>query len=422
MPVTTSILDSLAELNESELDRLAESSRAYNSPAWWHVYDDVPVERITGGRVGTRYVVVRDDDGVAAVTPLLHVRRAEEFFGYSLRRFYFEHFFEVAEGTTVDARTRRLFGLAKRYGGFLRMLGCDMDEMLVATSPLAYGSGIATIDDDPARTKRSYANVAAAVRDEARRLRCPALLPFLEPGLEALHAEGFREVFQCYDNRIPLDEHEDLDGYLATFSKSSRQNKRREMRRTAEAGIVFETLDDAEPHAKRLTDLYERTSRQHAHRFPRFPPEYWTALKRSFGDQLQLLVARRGEEIVGFHTLLECPVTGDLCSHRVGRDDREGLEDVPFYFVMCFYEPIRRALERGFTGLRLGPGSDNGKRRRGAQQFPQHGYVWFPRSIDRFLMGRYMVRFGNQMRSTIAGSTDLPLDVVGEKSPTSAES
>ncbi len=418
MTSSATIVPSLDEVPATDLDRVAASARTYNSPAWWRAHERVPTSEITGGTVETRYLVVRESDNVTAIAPLLHVRDATEFFAYNLRRHYFEHFFDNAGD--VGPRTRRLFGLARGYGRLLRGLGCPMNEMLLVTSPMAYGSGVAfAVDDRPARA-RALAAVAAAAREERRRLRRPVLLPFLPPNLETLCSAGFREVFQCYDNRIPLDGLGALDDYFATFPKSSRQNMRRETRRTADSGIVFEDVSDPAPIADRLTTMYEETSRQHTDRFPRFPAEYWVALKESLAGRLHLVVARRDDEVVGFHTLVECPATGDLCSHRVGRDYSGDLGKVPFYFAMCFYEPVRRAVESGFRGLRLGPGAENGKRRRHAQQIPQHGYVWFPRTVDRFLMGRYALRFGRLVQKTIADSCDVPLDVVPELEPHSA--
>lgn len=409
--MSTELVDRLV-LSDADRERFAAVGRSYNCPAWWDAFDDVPIGEITGGEVSLRYVVVREGGAVAAIQPLLHLRGAEQVFAYNLRRHYFAHFFERSGDIPIDARTRRLFNLARGYGKVLRGIGCPMDELLVATSPLSYGDGLAMADDDPARRTRCRTVVAEVLQAEARRLRCPVLLPFLPPDLAELHAAGFREVFQFYDNRIPLDAYETFDDYLATFSKSSRQNKRREMRRTAEAGIVFETIDDPAPIADRVRELYEGTCSRHADNFPRFPARYWVDLKRSFGERLRFLLAKRGGEVVGFHTLLECPVTGDLCSHRTGREYGDGLDEVPFYFEMCFYEPIRRALAGGFRGLRLGPGADQGKARRGAQQIPQHGYVWFPRAIDRFLMGRYMLRFGRMLEGVIAKTSDVPLDVI----------
>ena len=415
-PVSTStstrIVESLDDISPVDLARLSAVAEAYCSPEWWRVFEDVPVAEITGGEADLRFVVVEEGGEVVAVQPLMHVRNAEEVFAYNLRRHYFEHFFEPTDDRPVDAKSARLFKIAKGYGRFLRGIGVRMDEVLVAASPVAY-SGLATVDDDPGRRARCWDAVANVLKDESRRLRCPVLVPFVESGIAPLTEAGFREVFEFYDNRIPLDGFATFDDYLATFSKSSRQNKRREMRRTLEAGITFRTVDDVEPHAERVTELYDETSRRHANRYPRFPAAYWTSLKRSFGDQLQFLLAFRGEdEVVGFHTLLECPASGDLCSSRTGRSYAGGLGEVPFYFEMCIYEPIRRALAGGFRGLRLGPGSEQGKVRRRARQHPLHGYVWMPGGVRRFLMGRYMLRFGAMLRSAIAKQCDVPLDVV----------
>lgn len=410
------IVDDLKALDDARLDEICADGHAFANRRWFRLMDSIDLSVVVGGRPRLRYALVKLDHRPIAVCPLLRVRGNGAYFVYSLRQYYFEHWLDEAArmDPTGRARLAKLFRAVSFYRRILEGIGAELDDCLLVCNPLSYRCETAIAPDPGVPRAAIYSAILSAFLRMSRRTRLP--LRFLGVEGEAvgegaanesagwhstLVAAGCTRSFLFHDNAVDLSAFEDFDDYLHSFSRTTRRAFQRDERRTAEANIAFRFVDDWSRMADRLADLYERTYGKYGASHFRHDAAFWQAVQSNLGSHAEMLLAERHDELVGFTMLLHNERRGESWTYRIGRLEANGLADVPFYFGLSFYWPIRRAIERGYDRIWLGPASYEAKAVRGARHVPLYNYHWSPRRLDRWLLHPYFAAFGDESRKRI---------------------
>jgi uncharacterized protein len=136
--------------------------------------------------------------------------------------------------------------------------------------------------------------------------------------------------------------YESFDAFLATFTAEKRKKAKRERRRVAEAGIVFDTyhggeMDDALWDA--VYPFYADTFYRHGHE-PYLNLDFFKRVAASMPDQLMLKVARIGAERIAVAIFF---VSDDAL---FGRYWGAGGNYHSLHFETCYYQGIEYCIDR----------------------------------------------------------------------------
>jgi predicted N-acyltransferase len=136
--------------------------------------------------------------------------------------------------------------------------------------------------------------------------------------------------------------YESFDAFLTTFTAEKRKKAKRERRRVAEAGIVFDTyhggeMDDA--LWETVYPFYADTFYRHGHE-PYLNLDFFKRIAASLPDQLMLKVARIGAERIAAAIFF---VSDDAL---FGRYWGAGGNYHSLHFETCYYQGIEYCIER----------------------------------------------------------------------------
>ncbi len=142
-----------------------------------------------------------------------------------------------------------------------------------------------------------------------------------------------------------------FDEFLATFTAEKRKKAKRERRRVAEAGIVFDTrLGGEMDDALWLTvyEFYADTFYRHGHE-PYLSLDFFKRVARSMPRQLMLKIARHGSEPIAVAIFF---IGADAL---FGRYWGAGGNYHSLHFETCYYQGIEYCIEHGLQ--RFEPGT-----------------------------------------------------------------
>jgi predicted N-acyltransferase len=182
-----------------------------------------------------------------------------------------------------------------------------------------------------------------------------------------------------------------FDDYFAAMRSRYRRNIIYSQRKFAEAGFRIETLMGAGV-ADRYTDevhqLYEAVWEQAENKLELLPAEFFRELARRFPEDFFLILASRGEKVVGCFTGIRTPGVG--ASLFVGLDyEFNGEGDI--YFNL-FFEFLRETFSHGVRRIHLGATAYDFKARLGSRQRRNYIFItatnwlrwplrWFSRQL-----------------------------------------
>lgn len=166
-----------------------------------------------------------------------------------------------------------------------------------------------------------------------------------------------------YDTAIAT-EFASFGEYARALTRNGRKRLRREMRAFLAAGFVVEPMDPVDVAA--LAPLLGQVQARYDSCLPvQMLEAYLASLVSTFGEQVQVLVARNGGQLVAFQ--LMCDMGQEWWVRCFGCDYDNSLVGCSYvYFNLAIYEPVRRAILSGAKRVCLGPGSLEAKVRRGA--------------------------------------------------------
>jgi len=142
-----------------------------------------------------------------------------------------------------------------------------------------------------------------------------------------------------------------FEQYLETFTAEKRKKARRERRRVAEAGIVFETRLGTELDARLLDRVYafhRDTFLRHGHE-PYLTRAFFDEITRTLGDALMVKIALRAGKPVAAAIFFWSPQT------LYGRYWGSEADYHSLHFEACYHQGIEFCIERGVR--RFEPGT-----------------------------------------------------------------
>lgn len=413
--LSTQLLENLHSLSDEDLDEITADGHTFARTQWYRLLDSLPLDSIIGGQVRMQYAVVRHGDCPICVTPILRSTGAGVYFAYSLRRYYFEHWIEEAVRLQPEKQQTfaRLMTMVSGYRKLLEWSGTKLSDCLIVTGPMSYRGEIPVAPSSPVPRHQVYAALVRDLQKYSRRHKLPLWFFALQGGsgrlAKVLDAAQCSRSFLFYDNCLNLEEYRSFDDYLRSFRRTTRRAFCRDLKRIEEAGIQFRFLSDWSGLEPTLTGLYTQTYSKYGSSFFRHGDQFWSMAQQHLGDQAEIIVAERDQQLLGFSLLMHNVRRGEMWTYRIGRSFSDDLESVPFYFGLSFYGPIQRAIERGYRRIWLGPASYEAKSVRGAEQVPLYSYFWFPRRWDRWFLRPYLQMFGQISQEEIVRSLQRPV-------------
>jgi uncharacterized protein len=192
---------------------------------------------------------------------------------------------------------------------------------------------------DAAAVRAALIATASELARSERLSSWHVLFPADEDRAAALRA-GLIERRDCQFHWFNRD-YESFDAFLATFTAEKRKKAKRERRRVAEAGIVFDTRSGAEMDDALWSTVYEfyaDTFYRHGHE-PYLNLEFFKLIARRMPRQLLLKIARHGNTPIALAIFF----VGEEALY--GRYWGAGGNYHSLHFETCYYQGIEYCIE-----------------------------------------------------------------------------
>jgi uncharacterized protein len=171
-----------------------------------------------------------------------------------------------------------------------------------------------------------------------------------EPARAACQARGWLLRRDCQFHWVNRG-YADFEAYLASFTADKRKKVRRERRRVAEAGVVFQTRFGAELNGallERVYELHRDTFLRHGHE-PYLTLECFAEIARTMPDALMVKLATHGRTVVAAAIFF---IGADTL---FGRYWGAAADYHSLHFETCYHQGIEFCIERGLA--RFEPGT-----------------------------------------------------------------
>jgi predicted N-acyltransferase len=230
--------------------------------------------------------------------------------------------------------------------------GLQYYPKLLSAVPFTPVSGPRLLVEPTVDAQSMRAALIRAVREHARDQRLSSwhvLFP-TDPELTALTQGGLIPRRDCQFHWFNRG-YESFEAFLATFTAEKRKKAKRERRRVAEAGIVFDTrsgadMDDALWHT--VYEFYADTFYRHGHE-PYLNLKFFKLIGAAMPERLMLKIARQGATPIALAIFF----VGDDTLY--GRYWGAGGNYHSLHFETCYYQGIEYCIEKGLS--RFEPGT-----------------------------------------------------------------
>jgi predicted N-acyltransferase len=167
-----------------------------------------------------------------------------------------------------------------------------------------------------------------------------------------------------YDKALYLDNQwTSFDEYLKTLGHHTSNNIRREIRLCRENGIEIELVSEFGELAETLSNLSANLVWKRNKEKNPYDTVFFRNLNEFARDNIKLFVARKNSEVVGFSWCLKQGDTLDV--HRCGFNYNVLGKNDFTYFNVCYYAPIRWAIENNIKKMFYARALPELKKRRG---------------------------------------------------------
>ncbi len=275
---------------------------------------------------------------------------------------------------------------------------------LVAAVPFTPATGRRLVLRDPSDTEAAALLISGA-RSTALEIGASSLHVLFptEPEVEVLERAGFLTRKGCQFHWANHG-YASFDEFLGRFSADKRKKAKRERRRVAEAGIVFEHLRGDEPSRAdwdAIIEFYSRTFWRRG-REPYLSRELFETVAAKLPANLLIVLARqRG-----------VPIAAAICfrsdSTLYGRYWGCGAEFHSLHFETCYYQGIEYCIREGLR--RFEPGTQG-------EHKVARGFVPQPTWSCHWLRDREFHRAVSAFLAREARHVDAYMDEVGEHVP-----
>jgi predicted N-acyltransferase len=321
------------------------------------------------------YVVARDERGLAGALPL--------FIKYD------SHGEFVFDWSWADAYERA---------------GRNYYPKLVCAVPFtpATGRRLLLRDADDGNVAARLVDAARATADEVGASSLHVLFP-TEAERQLLAGSGFLTRKACQFHWAN-DGYADFEGFLARFSADKRKKAKRERRRVAEAGIVFEHLRGDEPTPSdwdAIFEFYARTFWRRG-REPYLNREFFASVAATMPGNLLVVLARHQG----------APIATAICFRSdttlYGRYWGSGADFHSLHFETCYYQGIDYCIHEGLERFEPGTQGEH-KLARGFIPQPTWSCHWLLDAEFHRAVGSFLAREARHV--------DAYIDEVGEHVP-----
>ncbi|HTI72329.1 MAG TPA: GNAT family N-acetyltransferase [Candidatus Limnocylindria bacterium] len=323
------------------------------------------IERHGPDNIEPRYALIfRDDQAVAAIAAQVVTVSGKQI--------------GAEKKAEAQAKPARLLG--RLLGKAAHKSKARLQErMLIAGNLLSWGfHGIAFAKgENPAELWPGIAEALYRIR-RAERLTGQTDLVMVkdltphQDSVDALRRFSYRPLDTEPNMVLDLDPAwRTYEDYLGALDAKYRRNARDQAKKLTAGGCVIESLENLEPHAKRLHELYLSVHGNASVRLVTLPEAYLPQLARAAGQDFRCSAIRRGEELIGFVTTLRDGATA--IAYYIGFDRAAAGEGLPLY-LRLLHATIGHGIELGCRRLSLGRTALEPKAALGAKPEPMS--VW----------------------------------------------
>ena len=171
--------------------------------------------------------------------------------------------------------------------------------------------------------------------------------------------------------------------YVGSLDRKYRKSAQQIATEIDAAGCVVAKVNGLEPFAPRLYELYLAVHENASMRPATLSPEYLPALARAAGEDFACIVIRKGEEILGFVSLVR---SAELAIGYYIGYDRAAVASLPLY-LRLLHSVVEQSIAWNCKRLSLGRTALEPKARLGAT--PEPLFIW---ARHRLPMANFLVR------------------------------
>jgi predicted N-acyltransferase len=177
-----------------------------------------------------------------------------------------------------------------------------------------------------------------------------------------------------------------FEDYLKSLKHKTRMNIRREIKKCAENGVTIEGRDfkglsaDLSALLSNLFFKYDKSAKNF------FDSSFFCKLEEYAEDNAKVFVAEKNNEVVGFSLSMR---QGDVLDVFMCGFDYEAQTNTDFtYFNLCYYEPVRWAIEEGIKKIYYRRKAEKVKLNRGCKPERTYSFVKCHNPFIDFLINR----------------------------------
>lgn len=251
--------------------------------------------------------------------------------------------------------------------GTAARLGCRLGPTLAVTAP--FGCASDPLGEFAGLSEQALDGIfdllEARARDDGARA---VVWPHVGEGNERLIAyarrRGYAALYAGASARLDVA-WRDLDGYVASRSKSVRRTVRAELRAFAGGDLRTEAVEDFRAFVPRIEALHRSTCRARSGRAMPLAPELFARLAAEPTPGLWAQLTWSADRLVGASINL---AAGDVMDGTFSTVE-DGHRGTPVYYADLIYEPVRIACTQGLAAVDLGPTALVPKVLRGARLY-----------------------------------------------------
>jgi predicted N-acyltransferase len=139
-----------------------------------------------------------------------------------------------------------------------------------------------------------------------------------------------------------------FEDYLKSLKRKTRQNIRREIRKCAENGVTIEE-GDLRDLSMKLSELFSALHSKYQTSKCAFDSSFFITLSKHARNNTKVFVAEKNNKVVGFSLSVR---QGNVLDVFIVGFDYEARTNTDFtYFNVCYYAPIRWAIDEGIKKI-----------------------------------------------------------------------
>ena len=316
------------------------------------------------------YLTVSDEDGIVAIAPC---------------------YIESAKKFRASTHARRLSSAA--YS-----LGFNTSHIMASYSPESYHGKLLLRENCDAKPTLMLLSTKIDEICRGRRILISSFpnVPESEKHLiENLEDFGYHKTPSVNIYNLDIN-WSSFDDYLRDLeSRQVRKNVRKEIKKCKQSGVTIIEEKNFEDLSAQLSCLHSNLKKKYEKSAENARnATFFKNLSKFAKDKTRVLVARKCDKIIGFSLSLQH--NDVLDGHMCGFDYNTQTKTDFTYFNLCYYEPIRLAIEEGIKRIHFSINEDRVKLKRGCKQERTYSFV---KCHNRILRSLYSLNMKKRLRS-----------------------